>query len=41
VKPLSQKESKTREERLLEMLIKDYITVTQYYNAIERIKKGK
>ena len=41
VKPLSSKDSKTKEERLLEMFIKAYITDTEYYKMLERIKKEK
>ncbi len=36
---MSEKTSKSKEERLLEMYIKDYITETQYFEMVERIKK--
>lgn len=39
VKPLSSKDLKSKEERLLEMFIKDYISETEYYKMMERIKK--
>ena len=38
---MSSKESKTTEERILEMYINAYITETQFYEMLERIKKGK
>lgn len=38
---MSEKTSKSKEERLLEMFIKDYISETEYYKMMERIKKGK
>lgn len=37
---MSAKGSKTKEERLLEMFIKDYITETEFYAMLERIRKG-
>ena len=36
---MSTKGSKTLEERIAEMYIKDYITKTQYYEMMKRIKK--
>lgn len=38
---MGSKDSKTKEERLIEMLIKDYITETEYYKMLKRIKKEK
>ena len=38
---MSTKGSKTKEERLLEMFIKDYITETEFYKMLERIRKEK
>lgn len=38
---MSSKDSKTKEERLLEMFIKAYITDTEYYKMLERIRKEK
>lgn len=38
---MSNKESKTKEERLFEMFIKDYISETDFYKMLERIKKEK
>lgn len=32
---------KTREERLLEMFIQAYINEKEFYEALERIRKGK
>lgn len=32
---------KSKEERLLEMYIKAYITEKQFYEMLERIRKGK
>ena len=32
---------KTKEERLLEMYIKSYINEKQFYEMLERIRKGK
>lgn len=37
---MSTKDSKTKEERLLEMYIKDYITTTQFYDMLKRIQNG-
>jgi hypothetical protein len=39
VKTLSDKVLKSKEGRLIEMYIKDYITETQYFEIAERIKK--
>lgn len=39
VKPLSDKTLKSKEERLLELYIKDYITKTQYFEMAKRIQK--
>ena len=36
---MSDKTLKSKEERLLEMFIKDYITKTQYFEMAERIKR--
>ena len=36
---MSDKSLKSKEERLLEMFIKDYITKTQYFEMTERIKR--
>lgn len=36
---MSEKTSKSKEERLFEMLIKDYITETEFYKMLERIRK--
>lgn len=33
------KDSKTKEERIIELYIKEYITKTQYYVMYNRIKK--
>lgn len=33
------KDLKSKEERILEMYIKAYITETQFYKMLERIKK--
>lgn len=41
VKPLNDKALKSKEERLLEMYIKNYISETQFYKMLERIKKEK
>lgn len=41
VKPLSEKTSKSKEERLLELYIKDYITKTQYFEILKRIENEK
>lgn len=38
---MSTKDSKTKEERLWEMFIQAYITETQFYEMMERIKKEK
>ena len=38
---MSNKDSKTNEERLFEMFIKDYISETEFYRMLERIRKGK
>lgn len=38
---MSSKDSKTKEERLLEMFVNAYITETEYYKMLERIRKGK
>lgn len=38
---MSVKGFKTKEERLWEMFIKAYITETQFYEMMERIKKEK
>jgi hypothetical protein len=35
------KTTKSKEERLLEMFIKDYISETTFYEMLERIRKGK
>ena len=32
---------KSKEERLLEMYIKEYIDEKQFYEMLERIRKGK
>lgn len=37
---MNTKGSKTKEERLIELYIKDYITKTQYFEMLKRIKKG-
>jgi hypothetical protein len=39
--PLSKKDSKTKEERLWEMFINNYITETDFYKMLERIRKEK
>lgn len=36
---MSEKDLKSKEERLIELYIKDYITKTQYFETLERIKK--
>lgn len=36
---MSTKGSKTNEERIIELYIKEYITKTQYYAMYNRIKK--
>lgn len=36
---MSEKTSKNKEDILIELYIKDYITKTQYYETLERIKK--
>lgn len=41
VKPLSDKVLKSKEDKLLEMYIKNYITETQFYEMLNRIKKEK
>ena len=41
VKLLSDKALKSKEERLFEMYIKEYISETQFYKMLERIKKEK
>lgn len=33
--------TKSLEERIAEMYIKDYITKTQYFEMMKRIKEGK
>ena len=38
---MSSKDSKSKEERLLEMFIKDYISETEFYRMLERIRKEK
>ena len=38
---MSVKRTKTKEERLLEMLIKDYIDETMYMKMLKRIKNEK
>lgn len=38
---MSEKGSKTKEERLLEMFIKDYITETQFYEMLKRVQNSK
>lgn len=37
---MSDKDLKSKEERLLEMYIKDYITTTQFYDMLKRIQNG-
>jgi hypothetical protein len=39
VNPLGEKASKSKEERLIELYIKNYITKTQYFEMAERIKR--
>lgn len=39
VKPLSDKTSKTKEDMLIELYIKKYITKTQYFEMLKRLKK--
>lgn len=41
VEPLSSKTSKSIEERIAEMYIKDYITKTQYFEMMKRVKECK
>jgi hypothetical protein len=41
VKPMSSKDSKTKEERLIEMFIKDYIDESTFMQMLRRIKKEK
>ena len=36
---MSEKDLKDKETRLIEMYIKDYITKTQFYETLERIRK--
>lgn len=36
---MGEKALKSKEERLLEMFIKNYITETQFYEMMNRIKK--
>lgn len=36
---MSDKDLKDKEARLMEMYIKDYITKTQFYETLERIRK--
>ena len=38
---MDNKQQKTKEERLLELYIKNYITNTQYFEMAKRIKEGK
>lgn len=38
---MSSKDSKTKEERIWEMYVKAYITDTEYYKMMERVKKDK
>lgn len=38
---MSEKALKSKEERLLEMFIKDYITETQFYEMLKRVKNEK
>ena len=38
---MSSKDSKTKEEKLLEMYIQAYITETQFYEMMKRIKNSK
>lgn len=38
---MSNKELKSKEERILEMYIKAYITETEFYKMMERVKKSK
>jgi len=38
---MSNKDSKTKEERLIEMLIKDYIDESTFMQMLRRIKKEK
>lgn len=38
---MNTKDSKTKEERLLEMFINDYISETEFYKMLERIRKSK
>ena len=38
---MSTKGSKTKEERLIELYIKEYLTKTQFYEMVERIRKEK
>lgn len=38
---MSDKDLKSKEERLFEMYVKAYITETQFYKMLERIRKGK
>ena len=38
---MSSKDSKTKEERLIELYVKNYITKTQYFETLKRIQKEK
>lgn len=38
---MSVKDSKTKEERLWELFINDYISDTEFYRMLERIRKEK
>lgn len=35
---MSSKDSKSKEERLFEMFVKDYISETEFYRMLERIR---
>lgn len=37
---MSSKDSKTEQERIIELYIKEYITETEYYVMHNRIRKG-
>lgn len=38
---MNSKDSKSKEERLFEMYVKDYIDDTTFYKMLERIKESK
>ena len=39
VKPLSDKDLKDKEEVLIQLYIKEWITKTQYFKTLEKIRK--